>query len=235
VTDQEFTDVTLACSGGKYLKAHRVILSSFSSTLKKIIFSVKEQNPVIYLKGFDYDHLRSIVTFIYLGETKVEQNSFADFMEIAQELNIRGLAAEKPNIKAVNEDMEGNDVDMEFIKLGEAKSFIETIENNIKSDEEANYKISHDIIKNSEDNEMFENNGKNARILNYQRKSNHSEVNSQSKFQCNKCDKTFSEKGNLKRHVKSLHEGVFYPCKACDYKATQTTHLKEHMKSKHSL
>merc|ERR1712129_222387 len=143
---------------------------------------------------------------------------------------------EKPNIKAVNEDIERNDVETEFIELEEAESFTETIENYIKSDKETNDKVSHDIIEHTElkketyQCEMCEYDGKNARILNYHKKSKHSEVNSQSKFRCTKCEQTFSAKSNLNRHVKSLHEGVFYPCKACDYRATQATHLKEHIK-----
>merc|ERR1712129_120815 len=88
--DEHFADVTLTCSDGKYVKAHKVILSSYSSTLKNILLSVQQQHPVIYLKGVNYDQLRSIVNFIYLGETKVDQHSFVTFME----LNVAGLATD---------------------------------------------------------------------------------------------------------------------------------------------
>ena len=93
VIDQDFTDVTLACEGDKHIKAHKVILGAYSSVLKNIIVNIKQQNPVIYISGTKYEELRAVVNFIYLGETKVKQETFAKFMEFAQEFEIKGLAA----------------------------------------------------------------------------------------------------------------------------------------------
>ena len=91
-TDEHFTDVTLACADDKQIKAHRVILSSFSPILRTILLKVKQQNPVIYLRGIKEEDLRSVINFMYLGETIVRQESFPDFMQIAQEMKIKGLA-----------------------------------------------------------------------------------------------------------------------------------------------
>jgi len=66
--------------------------------------------------------------------------------------------------------------------------------------------------------------------LNYHKKAKHSDCNP---FECPNCRKTFSDRSNLQRHIKSQHEGVVYPCNVCDYKAKQTTQLKAHIKSKH--
>ena len=51
VTDEDFTDVTLACEGNQKIKAHKVILGSCSSTLRNIILSIDQPFPVIYMKG----------------------------------------------------------------------------------------------------------------------------------------------------------------------------------------
>merc|ERR1719233_1827102 len=56
-------------------------------------------NTVIYLKGVNYEELRSIVNFIYLGGTKVKQVNFPNFMQIAQELDIKGLAVNQETQK----------------------------------------------------------------------------------------------------------------------------------------
>ncbi len=50
------------------------------------------------------------------------------------------------------------------------------------------------------------------------------------------CDYKATQKGNLKTHKESVHEGVTYPCDfaGCDYKATQKGSLKRHKKAKHS-
>jgi len=41
------------------------------------------------------------------------------------------------------------------------------------------------------------------------------------------------KKGNLKKHVDSVHGNVRYPCDQCDYKATQKGSLKMHIGSVH--
>ena len=53
------------------------------------------------------------------------------------------------------------------------------------------------------------------------------------KFHCGQCNYKATQKGDLLRHVKSIHEGVKYPCGQCDYKATQKKHLLRHIKSIH--
>ena len=53
------------------------------------------------------------------------------------------------------------------------------------------------------------------------------------KFPCDQCDYKATQKGDLLKHIKSLHEGVKIPCGQCDYKATEKGHLLRHVKSKH--
>ena len=53
------------------------------------------------------------------------------------------------------------------------------------------------------------------------------------KYPCNQCPSNFTRKGNLKTHMKSVHEGVKHKCNLCQYKATQKGNLKRHMKSVH--
>ena len=53
------------------------------------------------------------------------------------------------------------------------------------------------------------------------------------KFSCNLCDKQFTQKISLKRHIQSEHEGIRYACNQCDYQATQKGSLKTHVQSLH--
>ena len=66
LTDDNFTDVTLACADDKQIKAHKVILGSCSTILRNILLNQTHQNPIIYLRGIKHDELSSIVNFIYL-------------------------------------------------------------------------------------------------------------------------------------------------------------------------
>ena len=46
--------------------------------------------------------------------------------------------------------------------------------------------------------------------------------------------KNFVQKGDLNRHITSVHEGKRpYDCNICDKTFTQTSHLKQHIKGVH--
>ena len=53
------------------------------------------------------------------------------------------------------------------------------------------------------------------------------------KFQCPQCEYKASEKGSLKKHIKSIHEGQKFPCPHCEYKAAAKRSLPAHIKSIH--
>lgn len=70
----EFHDVTLACDEYE-LNAHKVILSSFSPVLQKILTINYHQHTVIYPRGISYSILNSIIEFIYKEEVGISQES----------------------------------------------------------------------------------------------------------------------------------------------------------------
>ena len=53
------------------------------------------------------------------------------------------------------------------------------------------------------------------------------------RYNCGKCDKSFSHKGTLKAHIKTVHEDVRYNCGKCDKSFTQKSHLNSHIQSAH--
>ena len=48
-----------------------------------------------------------------------------------------------------------------------------------------------------------------------------------------RCDYKGSEKGALKRHVLSMHEGVRYQCPLCQFKPATKHQVKIHIKKMH--
>ena len=49
-------------------------------------------------------------------------------------------------------------------------------------------------------------------------------------FKCNICDTSFTKKGNLKKHVASVHEGKKpFQCNICDASFAQKALLKKHV------
>ena len=63
------------------------------------------------------------------------------------------------------------------------------------------------------------------------------------KYDCKECGKLMSnmgqceyqanEKGNIKRHRRSVHEGKTYSCRQCEYHATVKGSLERHRRSVH--
>ena len=97
-SDNDFTNVTIVCNDHQEIKAHKVILSACSKFFRTILLKNPQQNPLIFLKGVNYSVLQALLDFIYLGQTKVEQNDLQVFLDIAKDLQINGLDDEMADI-----------------------------------------------------------------------------------------------------------------------------------------
>ena len=89
--DQKLFDVTLVTEDGQYIQAHKMVLSAGSSFFNNILMKNNHSNMVIYLKGIKMVHLDSVTDFIYEGETFVSQEDLEEFLETATDLQIKGL------------------------------------------------------------------------------------------------------------------------------------------------
>ena len=88
----EFFDVTLSCDHGKSeIQAHKVILAACSPFFHRVLARNPHQNPLIYLKGVDYENLEAVINFMYQGEVNVAQEDLNGFLGVAQELAVKGL------------------------------------------------------------------------------------------------------------------------------------------------
>lgn len=90
--NQEFFDVTLSCDhGDEQVQAHKVVLAACSPFFRKILSRNPHQNPLIYLKGVDYENLMAVLNFMYQGEVNVAQEDLSAFLKVAEELAVKGL------------------------------------------------------------------------------------------------------------------------------------------------
>ena len=90
--DKVFADVILACEDGQQMDAHKVILAASSPIFEEILQKNKHPHPMIYMRGIQSKHFASILDFLYLGETKVFQVDLDSFLDIAEEIQLKGLA-----------------------------------------------------------------------------------------------------------------------------------------------
>ena len=105
-SEVHFNDVTLVSDDYKQFPAHRVILSAGSTVLRKLLLiNSNSQNPVLYLKGVRNEELRSVLQFLYLGETRITEDRINEFMRAAQELELKDFQynqAPGPSAPVVN-------------------------------------------------------------------------------------------------------------------------------------
>ena len=51
---------------------------------------------------------------------------------------------------------------------------------------------------------------------------------------CDICNKLFSNKSSLTKHIKSVHEKIKFKCEICDKEFSQEDNLQRHKKAVHS-
>jgi len=92
--EKDFSDVTLVCAD-QHVEAHRVILAACSPFFKKVLRKVQHSHPLIYLKGVEFSDLEAVLSFVYHGEVNVEEADLKNFLAVAEELEVKGLACGK--------------------------------------------------------------------------------------------------------------------------------------------
>ena len=233
--ETDFCDVTLACED-KQIKTHKVIISSCSPVFQNILKLNQNPNPLIYLRKVKYNDLQNLLTFMYQGEVNVAEEDLSSFLEVAEELLIRGLS--EVNKESYNSSPEElpvnlgpntapspkrkkpvpNDITTEPLTEFRQTSKHTSMENNKRSTFESLTERQTEVVKQEKNEEIDQ-----CLVSMTREKS----------FVCVKCDKQFSGRSGLHMHTKSVHEGVVYSCDQCDYKGAQNTHLKKHIKTVH--
>ena len=94
--ESEFCDITLA-SDTDQVSAHKVILSASSPFFKTVLRRNNHQHPLIYLRGVAFSDLEAVINFIYHGEVSVAQEDLNSFLQLAEDLQIKGLHQDQVN------------------------------------------------------------------------------------------------------------------------------------------
>merc|ERR1719318_602244 len=184
--------------GNNYIKAHKVVLSAFSPIFKDILVNNPQDNPVIYLRGVAHPHLKAIINYIYLGETKVGLENVTEFLNVASDLNIVGLGVDKMLNSNENESEGKNSDEKEYLNSAlnlETEIPVEVYEEKQSSSP----KLDEDSPKTNT-----------------------------TKYICNICEYETKKKFNLKEHKESVHDGLKYQCEICEHMASTRNDLKKH-------
>ena len=85
-------DVVLACSDGNSLKAHRLILATFSPYFKRALASCKEKSPTILLPDVKVNIMEVLLDFMYTGNIRLKKDLLVDLEEANRIFKIKGLS-----------------------------------------------------------------------------------------------------------------------------------------------
>ncbi|KAL3284909.1 hypothetical protein HHI36_019042 [Cryptolaemus montrouzieri] len=99
----EMVDVTLAVDG-KFLQAHKVVLSICSPYFKEMFKVNPCKHPIVILKDVGHEHMKDILEFMYLGEVSVLRENLASFLRTAELLQVKGLTGDDSSESSKEEE-----------------------------------------------------------------------------------------------------------------------------------
>ena len=221
--EADFFDVTLVTEDLVQLFAHKVVLSSCSSVFKQLLKSSSHPHPVLFLRGVRSKALEYILDFIYSGKIDIFQDHLNDFLELGQDLKLKGVSTE-------NLVDEKQDNDQNMLTPMDANISNQMFEKVSKSSEKDATEYSVDYYTDYKDDD-FE-----ATINGMIEKVG-------LMWYCKVCGKEYisKNKSSLKDHVESNHvTGFTHTCKICQkifsIKRSLTKHnLKFHKMSSNIL
>ena len=231
--DDSFADVTLVTDDKRQLKAHKNILSACSSVFKEILqINTNNNHPVIYLRGIQHSEMKSILKFIYSGESNFHEERMDEFLLVAKNLGIKELgnnAEVEDSVvsaenyvfddKVVSDDIPSSQEALPLVKYSQEEQII-TSRPCIPLVEQS---VSPEGSSQGEEN-----------ISDTVRKRRHNKAACEDgNYFCNQCEKQYTRPDHLTEHIQYEHEGIKYACKLCDYQAKQQGNLTAHIKSAH--
>lgn len=91
--NEDLVDVTLAIEG-KYLKAHKMVLSVCSPYFRDLFKGNPCQHPIVFMKDVSYTAMSDLLQFMYQGEVQVSQENLTRFIKTAEALQVKGLTGD---------------------------------------------------------------------------------------------------------------------------------------------
>ena len=230
--DTEFADVTLVCEDGQLVEAHKVILAASSPVFQKILQEAKHPRPLVYLKGFQLEHLQTILDFLYFGEANVNNKDLESFLAIAEELKLKGLKGET-STDVVKEEKEvcADSKPIMKIKSGKLKNdpnndAVENISSDVAISD------GPDVERRSLDEKVTSMMEKSNNMIQNGRLSKWGTIVQKKAYICKVCGKE-GQVGNIRNHIEANHmEGIAVPCAICE-KEFSTRKALQHHKSRY--
>jgi len=224
---EELFDVTLVCGDNRQVPAHKVVLASCSSFFRTILNKSPHPNPLIYLKGVHYNDLNSILSFMYSGEAKVSQSHLKEFLEVAEDLQIKGLIKDNSILETElkRKRISESAFEPEPKKLVGGDTFQLPLKTELFYDESSDYIPNHVVNPNP------------AQMLNIYSFSDECpppDILENGKFCCKLCSSVLKNRKQFTSHMKYMHgTKVLKKEYVCDVCETKFTNRRQMLRCKH--
>ena len=242
-----FSDVTLVCDDQKQLKAHKSVLSACSPMLREILEINGNDSSFIFVRSIDFNALKSVMQYIYLGKAIFPKESVIEFLNVAKILVISDLLKKIKFEEGKDANNEQKIADNES-RDKEAKEACNDIDptdkrfyNNSINGQAAKSKLrKRKVIASCKECNMYFSGVSNFEAHNKSVHVNAAEYCSiidteKGKiFECKLCSYPYKKFSRLTQHYRNKHKGEGYHyCQYCDYKSSLKCHLRSHIKNKH--
>ena len=226
--DPTLADVTLVSDDNIAVSAHKFILSSSSPVFRKFFMSSPSSAPqCLFMFGLSNTVLRSILEFMYTGETMVKSEELESFLKVAKNLDLSGVKTQErqpANNYLDNLDNSFQAAQTELDMLLPRSSTPQVNKRalaplgqrgNVAMSAESSPICIDNFQSNNEEGDVVE--GDEYEILNtsHTQKQYSVSTSSQAKatkgkvrkepFSCGICDRVFQYRSNLKSHVALKH------------------------------
>ena len=224
-SDKDFTDVTLVCEDGQQVEAHKVILVASSPFLRELLRKNKHSHPLVYMRGLKGPDLVSIMDFLYFGEANVVQENLESFLELAEELKLKGLTRGNENMADEKFDNRTASKVQETVRRAESPLLDST--KRVKTLQTAQDNAKQVAVQ-ADSSDLDE------QIRSMITKTDKSAGPGKGKLAiCNICGKE-APYMNLPRHVEANHlEGVSHSCNICGAISRSRNSLSHHKSKYH--
>ncbi|CAG9760680.1 unnamed protein product [Ceutorhynchus assimilis] len=92
--NEKLVDCTLAAEG-KFLQAHKVVLSACSPYFESLLSRHYDKHPILILKDVKFQELKAMMDYMYRGEVNISQDQLGALLKAAESLQIKGLSDNK--------------------------------------------------------------------------------------------------------------------------------------------
>ena len=220
--DQDFTNVTLVTADSQQISIHKAILSACSPFFKQLFLKNPHSRPLVYLKGVQAREVISLMEYMYLGSSKVDQQHLDTFLEVGEELGICGLVGrrrEEADLSLKQEISSLSNRRIPETNAGNNAGFIEQQEKatdlEIHMGKEQITPLSFEDMVHPKPTQSPE----------------HVQV------QCEKCRMKYQNFSKMRGHMcKALlhQDATYFKCKLCPLTVQHADLLQEHINAKHS-